>query len=73
LGVYWERRIMIANVENLREVLNEEKESEVRWKLSFINLMAEGMEVKEATAYFGIGIATGYKWFRRWNSEGKEG
>jgi transposase len=64
---------MIANVENLREVLNEEKEPEVRWKLSFINLVAGGMEVKEATAYFGIGIATGYKWIRRWNSEGKEG
>jgi transposase len=53
---------MIANVENFREVLNEEKEPGVRWKLSFINLMAEDMEVKEATAYFGIGIATGYKW-----------
>jgi transposase len=64
---------MIANLENLREVLNEEKEPEVRWKLSFINLVAGGMVVKEVTAYFGIGIATGYKWIRRWNSEGKEG
>jgi hypothetical protein len=34
---------MIANVENLREVLNEENEPEVRWKLSFINLVAGGM------------------------------
>jgi transposase len=49
------------------------KSQRFRWKLSFINLVAGGMEVKEATAYFGIGIATGYKWIRRWNSEGKEG
>jgi transposase len=64
---------MIANVENLKKVLNEEKEPEIRRKLAFINLVAGGMGVKEATVYFGIGIATGYKWLRRWNSEGKEG
>jgi len=64
---------MIANTEKLREALNEEREPEVRWKLSFINLVAGGMELKEAAAHFGIGIATGYKWVRRWNGKGVEG
>jgi len=64
---------VIANTEKLREALNEEKEPEVRWKLSFISLVAAGMKLEAAIAYFGIGIATGYKWIRRWNSEGVEG
>jgi len=64
---------VIANVEKLRQALDEEKEPEVRWKLSFISLVAGGMKLKEAAACFGIGIATGYKWIRRWNSEGVEG
>jgi hypothetical protein len=36
-------------VENLREVLNEEKEPEVGWAPTFTTLVAGGMEVKEAT------------------------
>ena len=64
---------MIANVEKLRQALDEEKEPEVRWKLSFINLVAGGMKLEAAIANFGIGIATGYKWIRRWNNEGVEG
>ena len=64
---------MIANVEKLRQALDEEKEPEVRWKLSFINLVAGGMKLEAAIAHFGIGIATGYKWIRRWNNEGVEG
>jgi len=31
---------MIANAEKLREALNEGREPKVRWKLSFINLVA---------------------------------
>jgi len=64
---------VIANVEKLRQALDEEKEPEVRWKLSFINLVAGGMKLEAAIAHFGIGIATGYKWIRRWNNEGVEG
>ncbi|MCX9085822.1 MAG: IS630 family transposase [Candidatus Methanoperedens sp.] len=64
---------MVANVEKLREALNEEKDPEVMWKLSFISLVAGGMKLEGAIAHFGIGIATGYKWVRRWNSEGVEG
>ena len=63
---------MIANAEKLREDLSEEKEPELRWKLSFISLVAGGMKLREAANCFGIGIATGYKWIRRWNSEGVE-
>jgi putative transposase len=64
---------VIANVEKLREALDKEKEPEVRWKLSFINLVTGGMKLKDAAACFGIGIATSYKWIRRWNNEGVEG
>ena len=64
---------MIANAEKLRGALNDEKEPEVKWKLSFISLVAGGMRLEEATAHFGICIATGYKWIRRWNPEGVEG
>jgi putative transposase len=64
---------VIANAEKLRQALDEEKEPEVRWKLSFISLVAGGMKLETAIAHFGIGIATGYKWIRRWNNEGVEG
>ena len=64
---------MIANAEKLREALDEEKEPKVKWKLSFVSLVAGGMKVEEATAHFGIGIATGHNWIRCWNSEGVEG
>ena len=67
------RRIMVANAEKLREALNDEKEPAVKWKLSFISLVAGGMKLEEATVHCGICIATGYKWIRRWNSEGVEG
>lgn len=52
---------MIANAEKLRQALEEEKEPEVRWKLSFISLVARGIKLEAAIAHFGIGIATGYK------------
>ena len=64
---------MIANAEKLRQALDEEKEPEVMWKLSFISLVAGGMKLEAAIAHFGIGIAAGYKWIRRWNNEGVEG
>lgn len=64
---------MIANAEKLRQALDEEKETEVMWKLSFISLVAGGMKLEAAIVHFGIGIATGYKWIRRWNNEGVEG
>ena len=64
---------MIANAEKLRQTLDEEKEPEVMWKLSFISLVTGGMKLEAAIAHFGIGIATGYKWIRRWNNEGVEG
>jgi transposase len=67
------RRIMSANAEKLREALNDEKEAEVRWGLSFISLAAGGVRLEEAAAHFGICIATGYSLIRRWNSEGVEG
>jgi putative transposase len=64
---------MVGNKDMLREVLKSEKEPEVKRKLSFLSLVATGMEVEEAIAHFGISVATGYNWVRRWNSEGIEG
>ena len=64
---------MVANAEKLKEALNDEKEPAVKWKLFFISLVAGGMRLEEVTAYFGICIATGYKWIRRWTSEGVDG
>jgi transposase len=52
--------MIVVNVEKLREALNKEKNSEVRWKLCFISLVARGMKPEAAIAHFGIGIATCY-------------
>lgn len=52
---------MIANAGKLRQALDEERDPEVRWKLSFISLVAGGMKLEAAIARFGIGIATAYK------------
>lgn len=64
---------MIVNAEKLKEALSEEKEPEVRWKLSFLSLVAGGTKIEEAVTHFGIAIPTAYKWIRRWNNEGVEG
>ena len=64
---------MVANAEKLGEALNNEKKPTVKWKLSFISLVAGGMRIEEAAAHWEICIATGYKWIRRWNSEGVAG
>jgi transposase len=49
--------------------LDEKKVPEVKWKLSFISLVAGSMKLEAAIAHFGIGIVTTYKWIRRWNDE----
>jgi len=44
----------------------------VKRKLSFISLVAAGMEVKEVVTHFGTCVTSGYHWVRHWNSEGLE-
>lgn len=66
------KSIAIQNKDLLREALRGEEDPEVKRKLSFISLVAAGMEVEEAASHFGICVATGYNWIRHWNSEGIE-
>jgi len=68
-----EKSVTVQNKDTLEEVLKGEKDPEVKRKLSFISLVAGGMEVKEAVTHFGTCTTTGYRWVRHWNSEGLEG
>lgn len=63
---------MVNNKDILRKALRNEKDPEVKRKLSFLSLVAAGMEVKEAATHFGTCVATGYNWIRHWNCEGIE-
>lgn len=64
---------MVINAEKLSEALNNERESKVKLKLSFLGVVVAGMKPAEAANYFGISVATAYKWIRCWNAEGIEG
>jgi transposase len=66
------KSIMVESKEMLEEVLKSEKEPEVKRKLSFISLVAAGMEVEEIASHFGTCVTTGYNWIHHWNSEGIE-
>ena len=66
------KSITVQNKAMLGDVLKGERDPEVKRKLSFISLVAAGMEVKEAVTHFGTCVTTGYHWVRHWNSEGLE-
>ncbi|MCL0051436.1 helix-turn-helix domain-containing protein [Thermodesulfovibrionales bacterium] len=67
-----EKTVTVQNEDTLMEVLRHKKDPELKRKLSFISLVAAGMEVKEAASHFGTCVTTGYNWIRHWMTEGIE-
>jgi transposase len=55
------KTVTIPNKDTLMEVLRRKKDPAVKQKLSFISLVAAGMEVKQAAVHFGTCVTTGYK------------
>ncbi|MCL0036886.1 hypothetical protein M1N01_01035 [Thermodesulfovibrionales bacterium] len=56
-----EKTVTVQNEDTLMEVLRHKKDPELKRKLSFISLVAAGMEVKEAASHFGTCVTTGCK------------
>ncbi|MBT9166605.1 MAG: hypothetical protein DDT25_01298 [Chloroflexi bacterium] len=54
------KSITVQNKDAPGEVLKRERDSKVKPRLSFISLVAAGMEVKEAVTHFGTCVTTGY-------------
>ncbi|CAD7767894.1 Homeodomain-like domain protein [Candidatus Methanoperedenaceae archaeon GB50] len=50
-----------------------EKDTRVLKRLYFIRYLYRGMSVEEAAELVRVIKATGYAWFKRWNSSGYEG
>jgi len=63
----------IEKQEELKKALREEGDYELRFKLSFLNLVLELEDVEKVAKLMGVSISTGYRWIRRWNEEGREG
>ena len=64
---------LIQRRAQLRIYLNEEKDYELRFKLSLLNLVIELQNVEKACKLMAISVPTGYRWIRYWNEDGKEG
>lgn len=53
--------------------LSEEKDYELKFKLSLLNLIIELQDVEAACKIMKIPASTAYRWIDYWNDEGKEG
>lgn len=65
--------MLIKRRGQLRIYLNEEKNYELRFKLSLLNLIIELQDVEKACRIMAIPASTAYRWISHWNDEGKEG
>ena len=57
----------------LRIYLSEEKDYELKFKLSLLNLIIELQDVEKASKIMKIPASTAYRWINYWNDDGKEG
>lgn len=64
---------MIRRCEELKIYLKNEKDYELRFKLSFLNLVVQLQEVNKACEIVAISVPTGYRWINSWNKKGREG
>jgi transposase len=65
--------IEIKRRDELKSCLKEEKDYELKFKLSFLNLVIELQDVDKACDLMAISVSTGYRWIKDWNEKGKEG
>lgn len=65
--------ILIKRRAQLKIFLKARKEYELRFKLSFLNLVVQLQNVEEACEIMAISTPTGYRWINSWNKEGMEG
>ncbi len=56
----------------LRIYLKEEKDFEMKFKLSFLNLVLQLQDVGKACKIMSISSTTAYRWIKLWNEEGKD-
>jgi len=61
------------SLEELDELIKNERDSKVLRKLSFIRLLYKGESIIKACDLIGICRKTGYNYLHRWNDEGFEG
>lgn len=67
-------RIEVKDKDKVAERLREEKYTEVKVRLIFLNLVGNlGMKVEGASQAVGISKRMSYDWIRWWNMEGYEG
>lgn len=57
----------------LRIYLKEEKDFEMKFKLSFLNLVLQLQDVGKACKIMSISPTTAYRWIKLWNEDGKDG
>ena len=65
------KRISVEELD--KRIKRLEKDTGVLKRLYFIRYLCRGMSVEEAADLVGVTKATGYAWFKRWNSNGYEG
>ncbi len=57
----------------LRIFLKNEKNFELKFKLSLLNLIVQLQDVSKACDIMAVSVPTGYRWIDLWNEEGMEG
>ncbi len=57
----------------LRVYLKDEKDYQMKFKLSFLNLILHLQDVGKACKIMSVTLTTAYRWINIWNDEGKEG
>jgi transposase len=66
--------VEIANPDEILKRIKDEKDPQMRIRLSFLNIMANhGKSYDESTEMLGLSVSTGYVWIRKWNQNGYEG
>ncbi len=56
----------------LRVYLKDEKDFQMKFKLSFLNLVIQLQDVGKACKIMSVPLTTAYRWINIWNDEGKE-
>ncbi|MCF6158966.1 MAG: transposase [wastewater metagenome] len=68
------KRIVVRDAEQIKVLVNKERNTLIRTKLVFLNFLANfHRELDKICEIFGIAESTGYLWVRQWNEEGYEG
>jgi len=64
---------LIQRSGELKDYFKDERDSEIKFKLSFLNLILQLQDVGKACKIMSITVSTAYRWINIWNEDGKEG